>query len=131
MDETKIHTGTRIKLKQISRDEIPAAFVQQITEFAHNESRILAVFLFGLQQGDDEIQPSMVIAIKTGLFSSGHEAFLNIVDEVQLRLPEDLALNLYRFDSSEVLARYCANSVEPLYLRTTGWLDKQKKKYPA
>ncbi len=129
MDETKIHTGTRIKLKKIEESAVPEAFSARIRDFAHGEAAILAVFFFSLQQEDQSPQPSMVIAVKSGLFSSGNEKFLNIVDEIQLMLPEDLSLNLYRFEASEIVARYCANSVEPLYLRNTHWLEKQRKKY--
>lgn len=130
MDETKIHTGTRIKLKKIDEGSLPQDFLAAMREFAHGEVKIQAVFLFALQQEDQASQPSMVIAIKSGLFSSGNEEFLNIVDEIQLILPEDLSLNLYRFESSEVLAQYCSNSVEPLYLRSASWFEKQRRKYP-
>jgi hypothetical protein len=130
MDQTKIHTGTRIKLKKIDETALSKDFLARIRDFAHGESEIQAVFLFSLQQEAEIPQPSMVIAIKSGFFSKGNEEFLNIVDEIQLILPEDLSLNLYRFEASDVVARYCANSVEPLYLRSAAWLKKQRKKYP-
>jgi len=130
MDETKIHTGTRIKLRKIDDNVLPGDFLARIREFSHGEKIIQGVFLFSLQQGEENAQPSMVIAIKSGLFSSGNEEFLNIVDEIQLMLPEDLAINLYRFEASDLVARYCTQSVEPLYLRSNAWIEKQRKKYP-
>lgn len=129
MDETRIHTGTRIKLKKIHENALPEDFLGRIRDFAHGESPIQAVFLFSLQKEEESPQPSMVIAVKKGLFSSGNEKFLNIVDEIQLVLPEDLSINLYRFEASDLLARYCAHSVEPLYVRSAAWLEKQRKKY--
>lgn len=129
MDQTKIHTGTRIKLKKIDETALSEDFLASIRTFAHGDSKIQAVFLFSLQQEAEIPQPSMVIAVKSGFFSQGNEEFLNIVQEIQLILPEDLALNLYRFEASDVVAGYCANSVEPLYLRDPTWLEKQRKKY--
>ena len=130
MDETRIHTGTRIKLRKIDQNNLPDGFSARLREFAHNEKTIQGVFLFSLQQGEANEQPSMVIAIKSGFFSSGNEDFIRLVDEIQSMLPEDFAINLYRFEASEVVARYCAHSVEPLYLRSNTWLEKQRKKYP-
>lgn len=126
MDQTKIHTGTRIKLKKIDESVLPEDFLARVREFAHGEASIQAVFLFALQQESGIPQPSMVIAIKSGFFSKGNEEFLLIVDEIQLLLPDDVSLNLYRFESSDVVARYCAHSVEPLYVRSTAWLEKQR-----
>ncbi len=131
MDETRIHTGTRIKLKKLDEGSIPEQFLTRLREYAHGEPAILAVFIFALQRDDDEPQPAMVIAIKSGLFSKGNETFLNIVDELQLMLPDDLSFNLYRFDTSDVLAAYCVHSVEPAYLRTAAWLEKQRKRHPT
>ena len=129
MDRTKIHTGARIKLKKIDETALSVDFLARIRDFAHGGSEIQAVFLFSIQQEAEVPQPSMVIAIKSGFFSKGNEEFLNIVEEIQMMLPEDLSLNLYRFEASDVVARYCAHSVEPLYLRSTAWLEKQRKKY--
>lgn len=127
MDQTKIHTGTRIKLKKIDESALPEDFLSQVREYAHGEASIQAVFLFALQQESGNPQPSMVIAIKRGFFSKGNEEFLAIVDEIQLLLPDDLSLNLYRFESSDLVARYCAHSVEPLYVRSAAWLEKQRR----
>ena len=129
MDQTKIHTGTRIKLKKIDESALPEDFLARVREFAHGEASIQAVFLFALQQEAGAPQPSMVIAIKSRFFSKGNEEFLNIVDEIQMLLPDELSLNLYRFESSDVVARYCAHSVEPLYLRSTAWLKKQRREF--
>ncbi len=129
MDQTKIHTGTRIKLKKIDETALSEDFLARIRNFAHGDSKIQALFVFSLQQEAEAPQPSMVIAVKSGFFSQGNEEFLNIVEEIQLILPEDLSLNLYRFEASDVVASYCASSVEPLYLRNPTWLEKQRKKY--
>jgi hypothetical protein len=129
MDETKIHSGTRIKLKKLPETALPQDFLTPLREFAHGKTVIQAVFLFSLQKENQNPQACMAIALKSGFFSSGNEEFLNIVDEVQLLLPEDLSLNLYRFETSDMLASYCAHSVEPLYLRSSAWLEKQRKKY--
>lgn len=128
MDEVKIHSGTRVKLKHIEEIVLPQDFILRLKEYAHKDERILAVFFFALQPESQPEQPSMAIAIKSGLFSKGDEVFLQVVDEIQLLLPEDLSLNLYRFGASEFLAKYCLKDLEPVYLRSAGWLDKQKKK---
>ena len=40
MDKTKIHTGTRIKLKKIDENVFPGDFLARIREFAHGEKII-------------------------------------------------------------------------------------------
>ena len=129
MDEVKIHSGTRIRLKKIQEDSLPPGFVERLREYAHKEERILAVFVFAVQAEDQDEQPSMAVAVKSGLFDKKDEGFLQIVSEIQFMLPEDFAVNLYRFGTPEVLATYCVKNVEPLYLRSATWLEKQKKKY--
>ena len=129
MEEVKIHTGTRIKLKRVDESALPEDFLARLREFAHSDKRILAVFIFALHSEGHEAQTSIALAIKSRLFSAKNEDFLRIVDEVQLLLPEDLAVNLYRYGTSEMLAQYCASTVQPTYLRTASWLKKQKKKY--
>ena len=129
MDEVKYRSGSRIKLHRLAEGCIPEDFISRLQEYAHKEERIQAIYFFALQpEGQDE-QPSMAVAIKTGLFSKTEEAFLQIVDEVQIMLPEDLSLNLYRFGASDFLARYCLKNLEPIYLRSASWLDKQSKKF--
>lgn len=129
MGEIKIHSGTRVKLKGIEEDSLPGPFLLRLREFAHGDNRIEAVFLFAIQLEDQPEQVSLAIALRKVFFSPKNEEFLQIVDEIQMLLPEDLAVNLYRFDSSAFLATYCAHSVEPIYLRSSSWLKKQQSKY--
>ena len=129
MEEVRIHTGARVKLKKVDESSLPEDFLARIREYAHGDTRIQAVFIFSLHSEGQEAQTSIALAIKSGLFSAKNEDFLQIVDEVQLLLPEDLAVNLYRYGISEMLTRYCASQVEPTYLRSASWLKKQQKKY--
>lgn len=129
MEEVKHRSGSRVKLKRVDEDVLPDGFVGRLREFSHNREEIQALFVFVLQAEGQPEQLSMAIAIKSGFFSKQDESFLEVVDELQLMLPENLALNLYRFGASEFLARYCAANLEPLYLRSATWLDKQRKKY--
>jgi hypothetical protein len=39
-----------------------------------------------------------------------------------------MPINLYRFGASEFLAKYCLDNLEPIFVRTPNWLDKQRKK---
>ena len=129
MEEVKIHSGSRIRLKRIDEGSLPEEFVTRVREYAHKEERILAVYVFALQAEGQPEQPSMAIALRTGFLAKKDEAFLQIVDELQLMLPDDLSVNLYRFGASDFLASYCVNNVEPLYLRNAAWLEKQRKKH--
>ncbi len=129
MGEVKIHTGTRVKLKGIEETSLPESFLTHVREFAHKDRRIEAVFLFAIQLEDQPEQTSMAIALKKTFLAPKNEEFLQIVDEIQLLLPDDLAINLYRFGTSDFLAGYCAHSVEPIYLRSASWLKKQQSKY--
>ncbi len=128
MDEVRIHSGSRIKLKRVEEGALPQDFLERLREYAHKEERIEAIFMFALQSEGREDQLSMAVAVKTGLFAKPEEVFLQIVDEVQMLLPEELPMNLYRFGASEFLARYCASNLEPVFLRSASWLDKQRKK---
>ncbi len=130
MGEVKIHTGTRVKLKGVDEESLPGAFLARLREFAHADTRIEAIFLFAIQLEEQPEQMSLAIALKKAFFSPKNEEFLQIVDEIQLLLPEDLAINLYRFGASDFLASYCAHTVEPTYLRGSAWLKKQQTKYP-
>jgi hypothetical protein len=129
LEEVKIHSGSRIRLKRIHEGSLPEEFVARVREYAHKEERIQAVFVFALQAEGQPEQPSMAIALKTGFLAKKDEVFLEIVDELQLMLPDDLSVNLYRFGASDFLAGYCVANVEPMYLRTAHWLEKQRKKY--
>jgi hypothetical protein len=129
LDQVKIHTGTRIKLKHVDEDVLSRDFALKLKEFAHKDERVVGIFLFALQPGDGAEQLSLAVAIKSGLFKRNQEEdFLGVVDEIQLMLPDDLAINLYRFGSSDFLAKYCVENVEPLYLQDAAWLVKQRKK---
>lgn len=129
MEEVKIHSGTRVKLKHIDEDVLPIEFVTRLKEFAHKDERIMAVYFFAIQAEAQTEQPSMAIALKAPLFGKSDESFLHVVDEIQMLLPDDLAINLYRFGASDFLARYCVENLEPVYLRASAWLDKQRKRY--
>ena len=128
MEEVRIHSGSRVKLKRIDEGGLPREFLERLKEYAHKEERIEAVFTFALQSEGREEQVSLAVAMKSKLFGNPDEDFLQVVDEIQMLLPEDLAVNLYRFGASDLLARYCAHQLEPLYLRSAAWLDKQRKK---
>jgi hypothetical protein len=130
VEEVRIHTGSRIRLSQLEEDVLPHEFVARLKEYAHQEEQIQAIFMFTLQTESQTAQASMAVALKTGLFSKKDESFLRVVDEIQLMLPDDLSLNLYRFGASDFLAKYCVHNIEPLYLRTEAWLVKHRKKYP-
>ena len=129
VEEVRIHTGSRVKLKRIDEGGLPRDFVERLREFAHKEERIDAVYAFLLQSEGREEQLSLAVAIRSKLFGKPDEDFLKVVDEIQMLLPEDLAVNLYRFGASDFLARYCTHHVEPLYLRSTTWLEKQRKRF--
>lgn len=128
MEEVKIHSGTRIKLKHVDESELASEFVVRLKEYAEDDARIVAVFFFSVQPEDQHEQPSLAVAIKKSLFGSIEESFLEVVDEIQQLLPDDLPLNLYRFGASEFLAAYCVRDLEPLYVRSPGWLRKQRKR---
>lgn len=128
MEETKIHSGTRVKLKRINESYLEQGFLERLREFAHRQEEIEAVFLFAIEaEGEDE-HPSMAIAVREHWLSRKSEEFLRIVDEVQLLLPANFAVNVYRFDSSDIIARYCLDNVQPTYLRSDSWIKRQKKK---
>ena len=128
MDEVKIHSGTQIKLKRVAEEAIPHAFLERLQEVAHREEIVQAVYLFAIEIPGREEQISLALALKTGLFRKTDEEFMRLVDEIQLILPEDLPVNLYRLDSSPPVARYCLEHLEPVYLRSAAWREKQLKK---
>jgi hypothetical protein len=129
VEEVRIHSGTRVKLKHVEENALPREFVLRLKEYAHKEERIQAVYFFAIEPGEQPEQPSIAVALRSGFFSKVDDAFLQIVDEIQLMLPEDLSVNLYRFGASDFLASYCTQSLEPIYLRSQAWLIKQSKKY--
>lgn len=129
MEEVKIHSGSRIRLKRVADNVIPAAFLERLLEYAQTDDRVEAIYVFALQPEEQDEQPCLTVAVKSGFFSKGDESFLQVVSEIQNMLPEDLAINLYRFGASDFLASYCVKNLEPLFLRHPGWLDKQRKKH--
>ena len=129
MDEVKIHSGTRVKLKRAADDVLPASFADSLRQSSHADERVQAVFVFSLQVEDGGDHTCLAIALRTGLFSKDDEAFLDVVEHIQSVLPDDLSLNLYRFGASDFLASYCVEHLEPLYLRSAAWLEKQRRKY--
>jgi hypothetical protein len=128
VEEVKIHSGSRIKLKKVDESALPQDFLARLRDYAAGDETVEAIFMFALQSEGREEQVSMAVAMKGGLFSKQDESFLQVVDVIQVLLPEELPMNLYRFGASEFLARYCAHNVEPLFLRNPTWLDKQRKK---
>ena len=130
MEEIRIHSGTRVKLKRVDEESLPVGFLDRLRSFAHDDERIQAVWFLAIQAETAAEQPSLVLAVKGGsLFGKKEDAFLQIVDELQTMLPDDLAVNIYRFGASDLLARYCLDSLEPLYLRSPAWLEKQRKRF--
>ncbi len=129
MEQVRIHTGTHVKLKHVDETTLPQGFLSQLREFIHKQVAIEAVYLFAMQPEDQELQVCIALGMKKSMFGKKDEEFFRIVDEIQLLLPEELAINLYRFGSSEFLARYCLKSLDPIYLRSSAWLDKQIKRY--
>ncbi len=131
MEQIKIRSGTRVKLKHIQEDDLPLEFLSKLRDFSHKNEKIQAVYVFVIQTDTSAEQVSIAIAVKKPVLGRGDDDFLRIVDEIQLMLPADLPVNLYRFGASETLANYCLDSLEPLYLRSTTWVDRQRKKFPA
>jgi hypothetical protein len=131
VEQVKIHTGTRVKFKHIDEDVLPQEFLLKLKEYAHKQARVQAIYVFALEPEAQSEQPSMAVAVKSGLFAKEEESFLEVVDEVRLLLPGDLSLNLYRFGASDLLSKYCVDSLEPVYLRSAAWLEKQRKKYAS
>ncbi len=129
VDEVKLHTGTRVRLSTLETDDLPVDFAERVRRFAATDEDVEAVFVFRLQADDREPQPSVAIAIRGAWLGRPDEAFLGVVERLQQHLPEDASLNLYRFGASELLARFCLERVEPLFLRNPSWLDRQRRKY--
>jgi hypothetical protein len=128
VEEVKIHTGSRVKLKRVEESALPQDFLARLRDYAAGDQSVEAIFLFALQSEGRDEQLSMAVAMKSGLFAKQDEGFLRVVDVIQVLLPEELPMNLYRFGASEFLARYCAHNVEPIFLRNPSWLEKQRKK---
>ncbi len=128
MHDVKIHSGTRVRLKKVDEAALPVDFQTRLRELAHADERIEAVFLCAIETEEQGEQLSLVVALREGWLARADEAFLQVVEQLRLALPPGLSFNLYRFGSSPELARWCVSSVEPVHLRTTAWLERQRKK---
>jgi len=128
-EEVQIHTGTQVKLKLLEKDQIPATFLRQLQELGHRERQVEAVYVFGIQPENEEERIALVLAIRGGLFSNRSEEFLRLVEEIQISLPPDLPINVYRFGSSHLVAAFCLQTLEPVYLRSADWVRKQRKRF--
>ena len=128
VDEVRIHSGTHVKLRQLGTGEVPENFLDRLREFAHGERQVEAIYVFGLQPEYHEEHVALVLALKGGLFSDKSEEFLRIVDEIQMLLPPDLSINVYRFGASELISGYCLQTVDPVYLRSADWVERQRRK---
>ncbi len=130
MSEVKIHSGSRVKLKKVDELALDQEFLNQLRELSHRTQQVEAVFLFAMQREEGAESFCLMIAIKKKIFGDGNEEFLQFVEEIQMILPEDLPVNIYRFGTSDFLSSFCAHKIEPIHLRTRSWLDRQKKKFP-
>ena len=130
MSEVKIRSGTRVKLKRVDEDALNREFLIQLQELAHHSEKVEAIFFFAMQRDNAPESLCLTIAMKKRLFGDGNEEFLQFVEEVQILLPEDLPLNIYRFGTSDFLSSFCLYKIEPCHLRSRSWLEKQKKNYP-
>ncbi len=127
-NDATIHSGTRVKLKRVDESALPAGFLDRLRQTAHGDDRLEAVYLCAVEAEGRSEQLSLVIAVRQSLLGKPDERFLAVVNELRLTLPPGLGFNLYRFGASPVLAKYCVESLEPLHLRSTAWLDKERKR---
>ena len=127
MDEVKIRSGTRVKLRKVDEGELPDDFVSRLKELAHRFETVQAVYAFGLDT-DKGSQLALALGIKTGFFGKTEDEFLRVVDEVQLLLPPELEVNVYRLAATPLVGRYCLAELEAIYLRSSAWRDKLLKK---
>jgi len=97
VDEIRIHSGTEVKLRRLETDEVPGTFLERVTELAERHRQVEAIYIFGLQPENDEERIALVLALRGGLFSNKPEDFLRLVDEIQVFLPPELSINVYRF----------------------------------
>jgi len=129
VDEVRIHRGTHVKLKKVDEDALPADFLAKLRELAHREERVQAVYLFALENADTgEEQVCLALGMSRPLLGRRDDEFLRVVEEIQIILPAELPVNLYRLDASPQVARFCLESLEPVYLRTAAWREKQLKR---
>lgn len=127
MDEVRIHTGTRVKLKRLDDSALPPGFREQLRRLAEASEVVQAAYLFALQPAGQAEEISLAVGVKGGLLARSDRQLQRIVDEIQRFLPEGLALKVYRLDTSPLIAHYCYDSLEPLYLRNPAWLERQRR----
>jgi len=129
MDEIRIHSGTQVKLRRLEDGEVPGAFLRELEDLASRERQIEAVYLFGMQPENEEERLALVLALRGGIFSNKSEEFLRLVHEVEAILPSELSINLYRFGSSQLIAGYCLQTLDPVFLRSPDWVEKQARRF--
>jgi hypothetical protein len=126
MEETRIRSGTRVKLKRVDAENLPRRFLDDLVHLASSDARVVAVFLFALEPEGLPAQLSLALALKSRAFGKKDEDFLRLVEDIRGILPEDLGVNLYRYGSTEQLASFCAHSLEPLYVAHPQWIAGQR-----
>lgn len=129
VDEIRIHSGTQVRLRGLRDDELPASFLQNLQELARRERQVEAVYLFGMQPEDEEERVAMVLALRGGIFSNKSEEFLRLVNTIGQLLPSDLSINVYRFGASQLIAGYCLQTLDPVFLRSPNWVEKQRRRF--
>ena len=129
VDEIRIHSGTQIRLRRLEPDEVPGTFLRQLEELARRQRQVEAIYVFGMQPEDDEERIALVLALRGGMFSNRSEEFLRLVDEIEGFLPDDLSINVYRFGSSQLIAGYCLQTLDPVYLRSPDWVERQARRF--
>lgn len=127
MDEIRIHTGTRVKLKRLAESALPAGFLDKLQQLIHHEKLVQVVYLFALEAAGEPEQASLAIGLKSKLLVRSDNELRRLVDEIQLLLPDDVGLKVYRLDASPLIAQYCYDNLQPLYLRSASWLEKQRR----
>lgn len=127
MDDVKIHSGTRVRLKRVDHAALPPAFLARLVELAEADGRVEAVYLCAIETAERGEQLSLVIALAERRGAAPDEEFLAIVEELRRGLPPGSSFNVYRFGAAPELARWCLESLEPLVLRETRWLERQRR----
>ena len=131
MDETRIRSGTRVKLRRVDTTGLPTTFLDGLRNLAEGDGRIVAIFLFAVEPEGQDSQLSLALALKSRPLGRKDEDFLHLVENISAILPEDLGVNLYRYGSTEQLASFCAHSLDPLYVADETWLVRQRARLIA
>ena len=128
MEKVTIHSGTQIRLKRVREETVPKPFLDRLRAFAHREESIQALYLFALEIPGRGEQISIALGLGKSLFRRRDDEFMRLVSEIQLMLPEDFPVNLYRLEASPQVGRYCLANLEPVYLRSAAWRDRMLRK---